>query len=108
MIEIAAIVGFAGLLLATFWDEIVDWLKKAVEAVKKVIKGILYGAKVLIKKTGESFKEIANYYSKSGTQWTVTTQTREVSEYDVPDDIRRRAESSNEVDITDELEMKLS
>lgn len=106
MIEISLIVG-AVLLIATFWDEIVEWLQKAVSAVKKVIRGILYGAKVFINKTKEGIKEIARWYSKNGTQWEETTKTRFVSEYDVPEEIRRRAEYEDEVDISNQIEEKL-
>ena len=108
MIEIALLLGAVGLVLATFWDDIVNWLQKAVAAVKRVIQGILHGAKVFIKKAGEAFKEIAKYYSKNGTQWTETTKTRTVDESEVPEEIRMRAERTNELDITDELEMQLA
>lgn len=107
MIDIALIVGAGLFLLATFWDEIVDWLQKAVSAVKKAIKGILYGVKVLVNKTKEGVREIAKYYSKNGTQWEETTKSRIVAEYDVPEDIRRRAEYEGEVDISKQVEEKL-
>lgn len=107
MIEISLIVGAGLLFLATFWDEIVEWLQKAVSAVKKAIRGILYGTKVFINKTKEGIREIARWYAKNGTQWEETTQTRVVSEYDVPEEIRRRAEYEDEVDISNQIEEKL-
>lgn len=106
MIELSLIVG-AVLLFATFWDDIVDWLQKVVNAVKKAIKGILYGVKVIVNKTKEGIREIAKWYSKNGTQWEETTKTRLVSEYDVPEEIRRRAELEGNVDISNQLEEKL-
>lgn len=97
--------------LSPFWEELIDFLKNTIELVKKTVPGILYGTKVFVKKTGETIKVIFDHYSKSGDRWIKTTYTREVSEYDIPDDILQRAklaELKNEaVDITKEIEMKL-
>lgn len=106
LIAAAVVVG-----VVLFWEEIVNFLKKTMELVKKTVSGILYGTKVLVKKIGEGVKEIYEHYSKSGDRWIKTVYTREVPEYDVPDEILRKAEQAerrNEAaDITREVEMKL-
>lgn len=44
----------------------------------------------------------------TGTQWQETTVTRTVSESEVPEEIRRKAEMMEEADITKELEQQLA
>ena len=94
-------------IVATFWNDMVDFLKSAIEKVKNLISGVVYGFKVFIKKLAEGVKEISRHYSKVEQHWEETTITRTISENYVPPEILKRAESSNEVDITDELEMQL-
>lgn len=101
----AVIVG--GGLLAAFWEDILGFLKKAIRKVQQVVEGVLYGSKVLIRKLSDGFKEISRHYSKLGDVWQETTVTRTVSASQVPEDIRKRAERCDELDITDELEMEL-
>lgn len=94
--------------LAYFWKDMVNFLKKAIEKTKQIVRGIFYGAKVFIKKMGEAYKEIAKNYSKTSMgKWEETIITRTVPESEVPKEIRERA-MSREIDITDELEMQLS
>lgn len=94
-------------LVAVFWNDIVSFLKKAVNKVKELVSGVVYGFKVFVKKISEGIKEISRHYSKVGQQWQETTITRNVSESEVPEEIRNKAMYSEELDITDELEMKL-
>lgn len=97
-------------LIVTYWNNIISWLKKAINKVKEIVDGVVYGTKVFIKKMKEAIKEISKHYSKDEVgRWTETTITREIPENEVPEEIRRKAMSmSGEVDITDELEMQLS
>lgn len=108
MILTALIVGcaIAG-LLAAFWKDLVGFLQKAIDKVKQVVSGILYGSKVFIKKLGEAVKEISRHYSKVDGHWQETTVTRQISASEVPKDILERAGYGTELDITDELEMQL-
>ena len=98
-------------VISMFWREIVGFLKKAVVAVKKIITGVLYGTKVFLKKMGEAVLEISRHYSKLGKQWVedeiTQTSHRTLSEMEVPEDIRRKAERGEEVDITREAELQL-
>ena len=58
----AAVIAGAG-IVAAFWNDLVAFLKKAVEKVRAVVAGIVYGTKVFIRKIGEAFKEISRNYS---------------------------------------------
>ena len=102
----AGVIAGAG-ILATFWNDIRNFLKSAVEKVRSIVSGVVYGCKVFIKKLSEGVKEISRHSSKVEQHWEETTVTRTVPESEVPPEILKRAESSNEVDVTDELEMQL-
>lgn len=95
-------------IIAAFWNDIVKFLNKAIEKVKQLVEGTVYGAKVFLQKLSDGIKEISRHYSKVGTVWQETTITRTVSESEVPEEIRNRAKYNQELDITDELEMQLS
>ncbi len=97
-------------LVATYWNNIVDWLKRAIVKVQNVIKGVVYGTKVFIQKIKEGIKEISKHYSQDENgRWKETVVTREVPESEVPEEIRMKARVMNQqVDITDELELQLS
>ena len=97
-------------LIVTYWNNIISWLKKAINKVKEIVEGVVYGTKVFIKKMKEAIKEISKHYSRDELgRWTETTVTREIPESEVPEEIRKKAMYMNEeVDITDELEMQLS
>ena len=95
-------------LLGAFWDDLVNFLKKAIEKVRKVVSGIVYGCKVFVQKFREGVKEISRHYSKVDEHWQETVVTKTIEESEVPKDILERAKSGREIDITDELEMKLA
>lgn len=94
-------------LLAEFWKDITDWLRKAVNKVKEVVGKISYGVKVFIKKIQEGLKEISKHYSRTGTEWEETVVTRKIPENQVPDEIKAKANSYSETDISEELELQL-
>lgn len=68
MILSALITGAAiiagGTLIVAYWNNIIDWLKRAITKVKDLIKGVVYGTKVFIQKTKEGIKEISKHYSQ--------------------------------------------
>lgn len=99
----AAVVG----IVAAFWKDLVNFLRKAVQKVQQIISGIVYGCRVFVKKIHEGVKEISRHYSKVDQHWEETTVTRVVSESEVPSEILERARANEELDITDELEMQL-
>lgn len=99
----AALIG----IVASFWKDLVSFLRQAVEKVRQLVSGVVYGCKVFIKKIYEGIKEISRHYSKVDQHWEETTITRVVSESEVPSDILEKAKACEELDITDELEMQL-
>lgn len=104
----AGIIGGIG-IVSLFWNDLITFLKKAINKVKQLVDGIVYGSKVFIKKFYEGFKEISRHYSKVGETWQETTITKTISADKVPPEILERARYQNyEVDITDELEMQLT
>ena len=77
------------------------------QKVQQLVEGIVYGCKVFVKKLQEGVKEISRHYSKVDQHWQETTVTKIISESEVPPEILARAKASEELDITDELEMQL-
>lgn len=102
----AVIVG-GGIVIA-FWRDFHNFILKAIERVKQVVNGIVYGCRVFVKKLQEGVQEISRHYSKVGQHWEETTVTRRVSESEVPPEILERAKASAELDITEEMEMQLN
>lgn len=96
-------------LLAMFWQEICNFLKRAMDKVKQIVAGIVMGSKIFVKKMWDGVQEIVKTYSYDRTKnkWKETIATRTVSESEVPSDIRALLGSS-EVDITNQLQMQLS
>lgn len=103
----AAVIAGIG-LLAEFWNDITAWLRKAVNKVKEVVGRISFGVRVFVKKIQEGLKEISKHYSKTGTEWEETVVTRKIPESQVPDEIKAKAYSYKETDITEELELQLA
>lgn len=98
-----------GSLLTRFWNDIIEWLKRAVDKVAEVIVGVVYGCTVFIKKLLEGVQEISKHYSKRNDgKWEETVVTKQISEDQVPEEIRRKAVYNKEVEVTKELELKLA
>lgn len=107
----AALLGTAAVAY-TFWDEIKAFLKESLEKVKKMVKGTIIGVCTFIqtKDISKGIKAFNKFYSKtSDGKWTETIVSKEVSEDEIPEHIRRKAEraSGKEVEITDELQHEL-
>lgn len=110
LIWIAGAVVVGGVLLAAFWKDITAWIKRASEKVSEVIRQVVFGVKIFVKKIGEAIKEISKHYSKNENgKWVETIVSREVEASEVPKEIRELAgEKQGEVDISDKLEKALS
>lgn len=102
----ALVIASIAVLATAFWDEIHQWIKGIIERIGKTL---VEGFKIFIKKVGEAFIEIVKIWKKNGNtgKWTVTTETREVSENEVPEDIRNNARKREEVEITEEYKEKV-
>lgn len=108
ILGIACVAGAS--LIAAYWNNILDWLKRAIKKVREVIRQVVYGTKVFIKKIKEAIKEISKNYSQDELgRWKETIVSREIPASEVPPEIRRKAMyMDQEVDITNELELQLS
>lgn len=98
-IVIASIVALA----TAFWDEIHQWIKGILEKIKK---NFVVSTKIFIKKMKEAFVEIVKIWSKQGDKWYETSETREVSESEVPEEIKNKAKNKA-VDITEDYEREI-
>ena len=102
----AAIIAGVG-IVAAFWNDMIDWLKRAIAKVESVVAGILYGSRVFVIKISEGVQEISRHYSKVEDHWQETTVTKTVSASEVPQEILDRANLYQELDITEDLELQL-
>lgn len=102
----AAIVGVA--VVAMFWKEIVSWMKRIYEKLPASVKENLKGAMAFVKKIGDTFKNLMVYYSygEKTQKWTETTVSREVDSGSIPAHILKKLKATEQVDITEELEMQ--
>ena len=98
----AVIVG----IVAAFWDELLDFVKKGLKKVKRTVELL----KVFVQKVQNGVKEIARYYSRAGQKWEETTITRTISEDELPEEIRNKKsyKKNKETEITEELEYMLA
>ncbi|EGQ7901750.1 MULTISPECIES: hypothetical protein [Vibrio] len=103
----AAIMGIGA--VATFWSDIKEWIVRGAKKVAEVVRGVVFGVRVFVKKMRDAFKEISRHYSKDRQgNWEETTVTRKVSPSEVPQEILDMANAMSETDITSKLELELS
>lgn len=106
IIGAALLVG--GSLLVSFWNNVIGWLKRAIEKVQQVINKAVYGMKLFIRQISSGFRKVSKHYSKDdNNRWNETVTTREVSANEVPPEIRKMAMYGRDSDITSELALKL-
>ena len=55
----ALIVGVS--LLARFWNDITEWLKRAFVKVREIVNTVVLGTKIFIQKFGEAYKETQRF-----------------------------------------------
>jgi hypothetical protein len=109
MIFIGLLFGALALVAASFWKELVEWMRRVVEKVREVTAKAVAGVKIFVRKVSEAIKEIAKNYSQDEQgRWHETIVTRQISESDVPKDILEKVKRTrDEVDVTKELELQL-
>lgn len=110
MISAEKIMGFIKTIVgkfAEFWNKLVNWLKAAITKIKSVLNKAISGAKVYAQRIGEKYQKISKFYSKNGTVWEEYIATKEVDDSEVPDFIRAM-DTDDAIDITEELENKLT
>ncbi|MEE3421817.1 MAG: hypothetical protein VZR11_03790 [Succinimonas sp.] len=106
---LALLVG--GILVVTWWDEIVDWLKDFIPKINKFFQDlaqqIAHAAAIFVERLNEGMVAIRHklYYKEEGT-WMEKTTTRKVKESEVPPFIRDKIRNQEE-NITKEMEQEL-
>lgn len=115
MISIAIIlaIGAAIYLLHKYWQNIVNWIKKAVEKIKEVLNVVVEGARTFICRTRDGLVNKSIQYNKNEKtkEFEETVFTRNVNESEVPPEILaklRNISMDTYVETTEELEMALS
>lgn len=108
MIGLALLIGgaiVAGGLIATFWEQIRNWLNRVIEKVKNVVQGTVQGVRIFFSKMQETGKEISKNYVKVGMKWQETVVKRTVEISEIPEEYRNRMiTDEEEYEFTDELE----
>ena len=96
-------------IIAVFWEQIRDWLKRVVEKVRSVVQGAIQGVRIFFTKMREAGKEISKNYVKVGMKWQETIVQRTVEFSEIPEEYRNRmVVDSEEYEFTDELANQLS
>jgi cell shape-determining protein MreC len=116
MIAIGIIIALSAVLigaLIAFWKEIVEWIKKAVNKIKEVLKVAVEGVRTFIVKTREGLQNKSKYYNKNKltSEWEETVYTKKVDESEVPPEILAKVRISTiDIDIstTEELQLAIS
>lgn len=116
MIAIAVILLLSAALiagLAMFWQNIVAWIKKAVNKIKEVLRLTVEGTRTFITKTMEGFKNKSKYYyqNKVTSEWEEVVYTKVVEESEVPPDILAKVRNQSldvEISTTEELKLVVS
>ena len=103
-----AVVVVAATALAVFWNDIISWLKRTINKVKEIIRGIHCGVNIFIKKVREAVTEISKHYAKNGMVWEETTVIKKLQYSELPDEIKAKLKRDDyEYDQTEELQREL-
>ena len=108
LLLLTGVIAGAG-IIATFWKEIVNWLKRILDKIKTMVQGTVEGFKVFFTRMQGMGKEISKNYVKVGTKWqeTIVEKTVELSE--IPKEyLDKMTISEREYDFTEELEQQLT
>lgn len=114
MIGIALVLGAAAIvgvgLIVIFWNEIINFLKRAYEKLKTRVIGVIKGTSVALRKTVDGFERIVRMYSQDNEtkKWQETIVRKHLTEDEIPQEFRDRIVDEDEFDITDELEMQIA
>lgn len=96
-------------LVAAFWNDILSYLKKAIQKVAEIIHTAVLGVKVFLKKTSDGIIQVTKYYSQNQEtkKWKESINRRKIDEDKVPTEMKQRLTLDQEFDITEELEMQM-
>lgn len=108
MLLLGAVI-LGGGVIATFWNEIIGWLKRILEKVKTIVKGTVEGFRIFFSKMQGVGKEISKNYAKVGAKWQETIVERTVEVTDIPPEyLKKMLNESEEYEFTEELEQQLT
>ena len=100
--------GVGALLVAAFWDEIVDWLKSLTQKIANLFRSIGHAAKIFAQKVrGAVLKIFHVLFYKEDNKWIKETTRAEVDESEVPA-WAKAGVGANETDVTDTYKQELS
>lgn len=114
MIAIAIIMTLTTALitgLILFWQNIIGWIKKAVNKIKEVLGFAPDGTKTFIAKAIDGFKNKSKYYYKNEKtkEWEEVVYTKAVDESEVPPEILAKVRGVSEgTDVSTTEELKLA
>lgn len=116
MIATALILALSAALiagLAMFWQNIVAWIKKAVNKIKEVLGLTPDGTKTFVTRAVDGFKNKSKYYYKNTVtrEWEEVVYTKAVDESEVPPDILAKVQKQalgTEVSTTEELKLAIN
>ena len=115
----ALIIIFGGILLASYWDEIVDWIKRITREVFEIFKEykrLEHVTKILAKITGDpalaagmtlAYILYNRIFYKENGEWYEETATAKVPPSEVPAWAKAGVNES-EVDVTSRYQRELS
>lgn len=115
MIEVVFILGLSAAViavLAVYWQNIIEWIKKAVKKIKDVLGVAVEGIRTFIMRTHDGFKSKARHYyrNKITREWEEVVYQENVDESEVPPEILAKVNAQGfdvEVSTTEELQLEL-
>lgn len=91
--------------IRNFWNKVLTTMKMVVTKLEHVVKGVLKGMKVFIRKVSDKIFEMTKSYSydAEADMWHETIVKKQLNEDEVPDEMKERFEKSDEFECTEEL-----
>lgn len=104
-----------GVVLKRIWGSVIEWLRTFVAALKKawekvkplVPHGVRICGDLIMEGTDFLCRIMHKLYYRKGKDWIEKTTVCEVSEDEVPEEIRRKLSMDKQTDITREMEREL-
>ena len=103
-----AALGIGAFLVVMYWEEIVGWLNKVIPAIRELFKTIAHGIAVFAQKVAPGVVHFLHRtFYKENNKWIRETTTEEISESEVPTNIKNKI-NSQERDVSKEIQPELS
>jgi len=97
----------AGVVLTSYWEELISWIQWGIEKIQQVIELVFLGVKTFVIWMQDGIKNIAKYYSKNKitNEYEETVVTKKVNENDVPEEFKNKAYRYKNVEIDTSAEL---